>query len=337
MANLPVRLAGLLAAALPAPLLAAEQCAMSPADRAWLGSALAQWERSQHEELRVAQPTMPTVYAVDERCTHVLPGGSLEAMTGETHPPGKATIPELGEVPLGPISFAFAADGFVMSLPSVWRAAGVDSGMGLERLMTGVLLHEILHTRQSEMVETIAVPAAAAQGLEDELSDDLLQERFEKNPAYARAFSDERDALFAAATADEDAVARGLAAHALHLMRDRRARWLSGPNAHFAVLDDVYLTMEGAGQWLIYRYFLSPEGGSADPAVALRETRRGAKWWSQDEGLALALTLDRLLPDWRERLFRHPDWLAEDLLAAAVSEPVGSPKSTRPERQRNGE
>ncbi|HSG33847.1 MAG TPA: hypothetical protein VLA37_04870, partial [Sphingomonadaceae bacterium] len=107
--------------------------------------------------------------------------------------------------------------------------------------------------------------------------------------------------------------------HALHLMRQRRARYFSGDDAHFRAFDDVFLTMEGSGQWLVYRYLLSPAGGAATPEAALAETRRGGRWWTQDEGLALVLVLDRLLPDWRERMFRDPDWLAENLLAAAVA------------------
>jgi hypothetical protein len=222
-------------------------------------------------------------------------------MTASAHPMGNVTLRAVGTVPVAAISFAFAADGFAMSLPSVWREAGVTSSFGLERLMTGVLLHEILHTRQAGMVGQIAEPAARAAGVaEDDVNDDFLQRQFADRPGYRSAYEAERDALFAAAAAPDLAAARGLAAHALHLMRERRKRWLSGEDAHFAAFDDVFLTMEGSSQWLIYRYFVSPEGGGFEPAVALAETRRGGRWWSQDEGLALFLVLDRLLPDWRD-------------------------------------
>ena len=84
---------------------------------------------------------------------------------------------------MGPVSFAFDRDRFVMTLPSVWRAAGVTSELGLEKLMDGVLLHEIMHTRQSELATALIDPIAAAHGLEDTLSDDLLQQLREGDPA----------------------------------------------------------------------------------------------------------------------------------------------------------
>jgi hypothetical protein len=220
---------------------------------------------------------------------------------------------------MGPISFAYDRDRFVMTLPSVWRAAGVTSELGLERLMDGVLLHEIMHTRQSGLAtEHLAGPAASAGVSDAELSDDLLQERFEGDPEYVAAWGAERDLLYAAAAARSDAEARRLAGEALGLLRARRARWFNGERAGFAELDDIFLTMEGMGQWLIYRYFVSPAGGSVAPDEALAATRRGRRWWSQDEGLALVLVVDRLLPGWQARGFRDPDWRAERLLAAAV-------------------
>lgn len=312
-------LAGLLALA-PGPAWARPdgECVMQAADAAWLRASLEQWLASQRVELQLADPSLPRVYAVDDDCLYVVVDQSLRTENASVHREGEVDLPSVGSIPVGPVSFAFAADGFVMSLPSVWRNAGVKSEFGLERLMTGVLLHEIAHTRQSDMVAKIAEPAAIAAGLGDELSDDLLQERFAGVPGYEAAVRAETATLFAAAQAADEAGARGLAAHALHQMRARREHWLSGDNAHFAVFDDVFLTMEGTGQWLIYRYFVSSAGGGHTAADAEKETRRGGKWWSQDEGLALFLVIDRLLPDWRERASRNPDWLAERLLTAAV-------------------
>lgn len=292
---------------------------MAPADRAWLESALGNWQRVAQRDLRLPDAPLPDVHTIDALCSYTLPNGSFAAMKGEPHR-GGVVLPNGETVPLGPISFAFDRDRFVMSLPSVWREAGVTSELGLEKLMDGVLLHEIMHTRQSELATGLLEAIAVAHGLGDSLSDDLLQQTFEDNPAYEEAFRAETAVLFAAAAAPDDAAARGLAAHALHLMRARRARWFVGEHAYFAELDDMFLTMEGMGQWLIYRHFVSPEGGTVPDEQALRAVRRDGRWWSQEEGLALMLVVDRLLPGWQSRAFRDPDWRAERLLAAAIEE-----------------
>lgn len=290
---------------------------MDAGDRAWLAAALGNWRQAARRDLQLPDAALPEVRAIDATCAYTLPAGDFAAMRGAPHG-GQVPLPNGERAPLGPISFAFDRDRFVMSLPSVWRVAGVTSELGLEKLMDGVLLHEIMHTRQSQLAESLLDPIAVAHGLEQTLSDDLIQERFGTDPRYAAAYREEAEALFAAAAAPDDATARGLAAHALHLMRDRQARWFTGRNAHFAELDQIFLTMEGMGQWLILRHFLSPEGGSVAPERAVRAVRRGGRWWSQDEGLALMLVVDRLLPGWQGRAFRDPDWRAERLLAAAI-------------------
>lgn len=301
------------------PALAHEDCQMAEPDRAWLSSALAQWQVTAMRDLKRDRITLPTVFAIDARCTYTLEQGDWSGLTGTPHG-GEANLPEGPTLPVGPVSFAYGSNRFVMSLPSVWREAGVISPFGLENLMTGVLLHEIMHTMQSDLVTDVLEPIARDAGVADELSDDLLQERFAGRADYVAAFREETAVLFAAADASDVAMARALAAHGLHMMRARHKRWLSGKNAHFGVFDDGFLTMEGAGQWLMYRYFLSlPEGRDA-PEKVMDAVRRGGKWWSQDEGLALMLTLDRLLPNWQERIFSDPEWRAENLLAAAIGE-----------------
>ena len=92
----------------------------------------------------------------------------------------------------------------------------------------------------------------------------------------------------------------------------------TGKRRFYRAFDDIFLTMEGMGQWLAYRHYMSARGGSLDAETALREVRRDGSQWSQDEGLALMLLVDRLLPNWQARAFRDPQWRAEALLAAAT-------------------
>lgn len=295
---------------------------MDPSDRAWLEGALDNWRRAEREDLRLEPRPLPTVLAIDAECTHRLPAGELAAASGEPHG-GRPRLPDGNEAPIGPIAFASGAGSdayFAMSLPTVWREAGVASEVGLERLMDGVLLHEIMHTRQADLLSGLLEPLSRQAGVSDEyLSDDIVQQRFGDDPDYAAAWSEERDRLFAAAAAVDEREARRLAREALGLIRARHARWFTEDNAAFAELDQVFLTMEGMGQWLIWRYLLSPAGGGHAPEQALAAVRRGRGQWSQDEGLALILVVDRLLPGWQARAFTDPDWRAVNLLEAAVA------------------
>ena len=66
-------------------------------------------------------------------------------------------------------------------------------------------------------------------------------------------------------------------------------------------------------------WYVSPAGPHLSKALALREVRRGGKYWTQDEGLALFLTIDRLLPGWQRQAFARRPQLAEALLAQAAA------------------
>jgi hypothetical protein len=101
-------------------------------------------------------------------------------------------------------------------------------------------------------------------------------------------------------------------------MKQRQDRWFNGPDEKWRGIDDVFLTMEGLGQWVAYWWFTSPQGMKLDPAVARKEVRRGGKYWTQDEGLALFLVIDRLVPGWQLRTFGPEAALGQALLAAAA-------------------
>ena len=287
-------------------------CAMSDADRAWLAGALKNWSLAETQWLGLEAAPLPDVVAIDAACSYTVVAGDVAGARGTPHGAERVTVGER-ELPIGPISFADGSGQFVMSLPSVWRAAGVDSPLGLERLMEGVLLHEIMHTRQSALATAALERIEALAG--SDIGDDTIQETFADNPDYVAAYEAERDLLYAAANATDETQARDLARQALDLMRARRARYFTGDRAHFGEMEDVFLTMEGMGQYLLHRHFAQLPGVSAE--LALAETRRGG-YWSQDEGYALFAVLDRLLPDWRMRAFREPDWRARNLLEAAV-------------------
>jgi hypothetical protein len=315
----------LAALCLLAAFTARAQCLPSQADREWAESALGHWRVVEKGALKLAPAPYPKLIAFDAKCTaRVTPAGEGKFTWEGTPHTGAARLPDGKTVPVGPVSFAAPDPGghgaayFVMSLPSVWRAKGVKSGLGLEVLMDAVLLHEMAHTRQFNTIEPLMARLTAKYKLPDDINDDSLQDAFARNADYVQAYQTERDLLFAAAAAATDAQARQIAGQALARMKERRARWFTGANEKWLALDDVFLTMEGLGQWVAYWWLTSPQGMNVDASIAQREMRRGGKRWTQDEGLALFLVVDRLVPNWQSRVFAAQPAMAEALLAAAA-------------------
>ena len=103
-------------------------------------------------------------------------------------------------------------------------------------------------------------------------------------------------------------------------MRARRARYFVGDAAPYAALEDLFLDMEGVAQWAALAATRRESGWPT--AAALEMFRAETTWWSQDEGLALYLALDALVPGWQRRVF--PPELASgvELLEAAVAAPA---------------
>lgn len=297
---------------------------MEPGDRAWINQASANWTSAERDLLRLDADSPVPIYAIDRSCTY-----RQVADTWSGVPHGvEIALPGGVKVPLGPISFASPGDTqggedpyFAMSLPSVWRTSGVTSAIGLERLMDGVFLHERMHARQFYFANPALEHIAEKYGFGDDLSDDLLQEYWQGNPAYRQAYEAERDLLFAAAADPDDRMARKLAGEALTMMRARRSKFFTGPEAKWREVDDIFLTMEGLGQWMAYRWYVAGYDQPLAPEVALAAVRRKQTYWTQDEGLAFMLVVDRLVPNWQKLAFAEKPELAEALLQRAAGTP----------------
>jgi len=105
-----------------------------------------------------------------------------------------------------------------------------------------------------------------------------------------------------------------VARQALEAMEARRARYFTGENAIYGELEDLFLNMEGAANWAAYRL----AAAAMPPAVAVNSIRGSRSRWSQDEGPALFLVIDALLPGWQGRVFAATPVSVLGLLREAV-------------------
>ena len=147
----------------------------------------------------------------------------------------------------------------------------------------------------------------------------LARERFEDEPDFAASVDRERELLYAALKGDEEE-ARSRAREVLHLIEARRSRWYVGADERYAELEDVFLTLEGVGNFAGYAWLVHAEGGATPPEVAMAGMRRGGRRWSQDEGMAVFLVLQRLNPHWSKAAFGAVPESALELLADEVKE-----------------
>lgn len=300
--------------ATPTPSAAPPACEVSAEDQAWIDASLEAWRFMAREITGVADVRPFEAIFFDDDCVLT----SANAFSAErvadvvwtaTPHSGEVTLPGGGALPAGVVSFASAEEGrpfFVMSTPSVWRAAGVtNEALGLERMMTGVLLHEASHVAQfagygpriSAIVEASDLP-------DDDINDDMVQQRFSENAEFATSVERETELFFQSANASNEADARRLAREARDLMRARHARWFTGADAYLVEAEDTWLTLEGSGQWVAYQWMVHPSGGGVESDVAMQQFARRGRWWSQKEGVALAFAVSRLETfDWKHHVF----------------------------------
>lgn len=321
----------LLACTTPGPVVdAAPNCVLSAEDRAWIDASLEAWRFTAREISGVATVRPFQAVFFDDDC--VLTGAdafsaarAADVNWTATPHQGQVPLPYGGQLPAGVVSFP-SADGeaafLVMSTPSVWRAAGVNAdSLGLEAMMTAVLLHEGAHVAQASTYGARMTALVAAHGLTEDFNDDSIQQHFADNSEFSVSVERETELLFRAAAAPDRATARALAQEARSLMRTRRARWFAGDDAHLAEAEDIWLTFEGSGQWLGYQWMVHPAGGGVDTEAAMSRFARRGRWWTQKQGIALAFVVDRLAPfDWKAQAFGTGGQTLTDMLDAALAE-----------------
>lgn len=219
------------------------------------------------------------------------------------------TLPDKSVVPINLMSFAaeIPTEGksfFVMPLPSFWEQGGVSSKeLGLENLITGVFIHEFSHSQQMQNFGKKMTAFEKQNNYGIEFSDDIVQNIFAKDTTYLKYYKKEIELFYGSIknnTFEKSAVNEGLS-----LMKQRQKEYFKGKYDNLNEIDNFFLTMEGLGQYSMFLWLKHPKGGNIKRDIAIEGIRRGGKWWSQDEGFALFLILDKLTApkNWARNMF----------------------------------
>ena len=308
----------------------------------WVEKWFSAWELTSKEVLSLPQDTPPEMLFFDEKYIYTTskvsaPNGSLlngpklfeKKLPWRMAPHnGQITLPDGQEIPVGLMTFAAPAGKekvfFVMAAPSYWKKAGIGSEqLNLEKMLTGVFLHEFAHTRQFKGIGSQIDSIERHYQFEDiKLSDDIVQEHFEKDSAYVKIFNSEVNKFYEAVFADNDEDSKLLAMEAIALLKSRQTKYFTKDKAILEKLDNIFLSMEGLGQFVAVAWLIHPGGGNVTFDVAVNGFRRNRKRWSQEEGLAMFLLLNKLTtPNWVKDIFgEEPKYITNLLEQAAKNQ-----------------
>jgi hypothetical protein len=222
------------------------------------------------------------------------------------------TLPNRKTVPIGLMSFASELPGiknsafFVMPLPDFWFMASVKSDeLGLDNLITGVFLHEFSHSQQMQNFGKQISEFEKNNHFETDFSDDIIQDLFGKDLAYIDLYTNELDAFYDASNETNKIARDTLVKNGINLLRKRHNAFFIEKYENLKQIDEIFLTMEGFGQFTMYKWLTHKLGANLPPEIAVKGVRRGGKQWSQDEGFALFLILENFSKpkNWAEKMF----------------------------------
>lgn len=291
----------------------------------WLQTWFAAWELMSKEVFHLPAGPAPLMVFFDKEYVYTTSavtvplGDSIDgpALLGESLSWRKAAhngqliLPDGQKVPVGLMTFAAPLkEGenksfFVMAAPPYWKEAGIESDeLGLEKLLTGVFLHEFAHTRQMQGIGARVDQVDSTHKFDIPLSDDIVQDIYKKDSVYVKLFRAEVNTFYKAALAKNEKDARVWAGKALTLLKKRQAKYFTGKKAILKELDNIFLSMEGLGQYIAVAWLTDPKAADMPFEKAVNGFRRKRSQWSQEEGLALFLILKRLTKtDWPNDIF----------------------------------
>lgn len=235
------------------------------------------------------------------------------------------TLPDKSVIPVNLLSFAAEIPGerksfFVMPLPDFWKQAGVSSKeLGTENLITGIFIHEFSHCQQMQNFGRKMTDYEHQSKLDVEFSDDIIQAIFSKDSSYLTYYNKEAD-LFYQSVKDKK-LNKTVLSKGLSIFKERQSLYFKDKYKDLGDIDNLFLTMEGLGQYSMFLWLTHPRGGNIKSELAINGVRRGGKWWSQDEGFVLFLILERFSPprNWGKGLFGSETETVIDLISSNLN------------------
>jgi hypothetical protein len=214
---------------------------------------------------------------------------------------------------------------FVTPLPSYWKIKDIgDHGIGYDSLSLIVFLHEFTHAQQiikmHDGMDNIINGYLSKHPKDGEVfNDDMMQELYEKDAVYSKAFKTEMDLFYAACAEKDETKQKAMALNAIAVLEKRQKGILEKDKKDLAEIDNYWLTLEGLGQYSTYAWLVHPKGGNLDHKKALDVLK--TTWWSQEEGFPICYLLAKYdgTEKWWSSFFCRNPVSSISLLKAALA------------------
>jgi hypothetical protein len=287
------------------------------------------WEFICKNELRIEPGSLPWIILYDSVVAwHINPDmsklppnrklSSSVSFAGTTYPlfrvdhKGKLWVPDREPIDVKSLpAAAMPVDNnkrtfFISPLPALFRSlAPPDQAVYLDLILKGLNMHELTHTRQLAFVIPQILDAQKKYHLPESIDDNSIERTFNKDDGYKEFFSREQAHLWAAAiTNNRDSCKRELRI-ALEIAAARKRTFFVNENEGYKVLDDIFLALEGSAMWAQYKITRKYAPHGQTPAQTLHFIFQHGDSWSQNEGLALFLIIDKLIPGWQAQFFNQ--------------------------------
>jgi hypothetical protein len=214
---------------------------------------------------------------------------------------------------------------FVTPLPSYWKIKDIgDHGIGYDSLSLIVFLHEFTHSQQiiksHDGMDGIINGYLSKHPQDGQVfGDDMMQDLYEKDAAYIKAFKNEMALFYSACEETDKTKQKALTINAIALMEKRQKSIFENNKKDLTEIDNYWLTLEGLGQYSTYAWLIHPRGGNLDHKKALSILK--TKWWSQEEGFPICFLLAKYggTETWGKAMFcRNPTTTVKLLKAVLV-------------------
>jgi hypothetical protein len=166
-------------------------------------------------------------------------------------------------------------------------------------------MHELTHTRQLPFVLSTILQIQKDYKLPESIDDNTIENSFGKNDNYKALFLAEKVHLWNAVFDENTDSCIAHVKQAFRVADRRKKEFFTGDSLGYDKLDDIFLSLEGSAMWAQYKLMLRniPTGMSGKELLAWLLPRTQA--WSQEEGLAIFILIDRFDPGWKRRFFEQ--------------------------------